>query len=199
MCFCSNNNQFLRNGFYNGNGFNNGLSVANAFGDGFNAINGLGNGYNNRNCCHHRHVVVCRCNTPTPQPVVPVQPTPVSANAVYANVLSTTVVSGATIPIALNTEPSASNITVTNGAVNLTPGTYLVSYYLTGSGADVSASLNLNGTAVSTIETDFADTSTLSKTILVNAVTNPSTLTLTNTGTADLVVQDAGITVVKVA
>ena len=194
MCFCSNNNQFLRNGF------NNGLSVANAFGDGFNAINGLGNGYNNRNCCHHRHVVVCRCNTPTPQPIIPTPPTPVTANAVYANVLSTTVASGANIPVFLNNQAPSSSITVTNGAVNLTSaGTYLISYYVTGSGDGISASLNLTGTAVSSVITDYGTTTTLSKTLLLTVTSVPATLTLSNTGAGALTVLDAGITVVKIA
>lgn len=165
--------------------------------NGVNLANNVSNA--NHSCCNqNRRIIVYQCNRPTPQPIIPVQPVPITANAIYANAVDATVAAGATIPLTLNLSPSASGITISNGSITLPSGYYLVSYSLTAPGPN-SVSLNVNGATISTIVNGGEDAITISRTVIVNATTIPTVLTLTNSGGANLTVDEATLTAVKIA
>ena len=90
------------------------------------------------------------------------------------------------------------NISIANGTVSLEAGVYLVSYYANGSATTFDVTLNLNGTPISTIEIVPTTTDSSSKTLIVNAPTDGSTLTLTNTG-SNFDVVDVGLTVLRLS
>ena len=120
-----------------------------------------------------------------------------TSDAIYANLLGTTVATGDTFDVALNTATTPTTITVTDGVITLPEGDYLVSYYSNGASQDFNVSLNVNGTSVSTLATEDANLISLSKSVIVNSPATGTTLTLVNTGTADFVNTDVGLTVLK--
>ena len=122
-----------------------------------------------------------------------------SSDAIYASSGASTVTSGATAPLTLNTVTPDSSMSVGANAITLSDaGYYLVSYYLTAASTTTDYSLNLNGTTISTIVNADGENASLSRTILVNAPAN-STLTLVNTSANDLSITNTGLTVVKIA
>lgn len=127
------------------------------------------------------------------------------ADTVYAGTnASTTVSTGAIIPITLLASSPSSSLSVSNNAVTLTNGTYIVSYGASGvSGAsqtDLAIGLYLSDSQLSGEELLLANTgSTLgsaSKTILVN--TTGGTLSLHNVSTTDSTFSRATMTITKI-
>ena len=131
-------------------------------------------------------------------PVGPIGPAG-SSDAIYASSGASTIASSATAPIALTAVTPTSSMTVGANAVTLSEdGYYLVTYQLSGSSTDLDYSLYLNGAEISSIDSADTGETTASKTVLVNAPAN-SSLTLVNTGTADIELTETGITVLKVS
>ena len=120
-----------------------------------------------------------------------------TADAVYVNALGATIEPDAIVPVTLNTQTPDSVMTVENNGVTLTAGYYLVSYYVTGSGTDVSVSLENNGAQISSIVEEVATQTTAEKTILLSA-TDGDVLTLVNSSTTALTGTDVGFTVLKI-
>ena len=122
-----------------------------------------------------------------------------TAQSIYASSGISTVASGATAPLVLTTATPESTMTVGSNAVTLTEdGYYLVTYNLTASSQDLTYSLLLDGNVVSTITNAQTSTVTDEKTILLNANAG-SLLTLVNSGTNPLELNDTSITVTKLA
>ena len=109
-----------------------------------------------------------------------------------------TIATESTVPLTLSTQTPTSTSTLAGDTITLTQGYYLVSFYATGTSTDFNLSLLVNGTEAYSLETDDTTLDTLSKTVIVNA-TEGTTLTLSNSGTADLTLDNAGISVVKLA
>ena len=120
-------------------------------------------------------------------------------NAFYARLTAGTIPAGTIFPIALNSATPTNTATISGGVAFLPSGYYLVTYYLDGTSETYSATLNLNGAPVSTLTTTETTEQTLSKTIMIYAPTNDTTLSITNTGTTPFTVTDVGLTVVKLA
>ena len=122
-----------------------------------------------------------------------------TAQSIYASSGISTVASGATAPLVLTTATPTSTMTVGANAITLTEtGYYLVTYNLTASSPDLTYSLLLDGNVVSTITDSQTTTVTDEKTILINANAG-SSLTLVNSGTNTLALDETGITVTKIA
>ena len=122
-----------------------------------------------------------------------------TSDAIFANSGASTVASGATAPLALNTVTPNSSMSVGANAVTLSEdGYYLITYYLTGNSTNANYALNLNGTTVASILNNDEGTFTSSKTILLN-VPAGSSLTLVNNSGVALTLNSTGITVLKVA
>ena len=100
-----------------------------------------------------------------------------------------------TAPLTLSVATPSSTITVSDNAINLPTGYYLVTYNLsTASTGNIDLLLQLNGTTISSIESTSTETDA-SRTLLVNATT-PSTLTLFNNGSA-ITPSNLGVTVTR--
>lgn len=125
-----------------------------------------------------------------------------TSQAIYAYSTIATVASGAIIPIVLSESSPASTMTVTGDEITLTEsGSYLISYYTEGSVAtgDYETSLYLNGVAIPDESITFVGSSGAgSKTILLNTAAG-DTLSIYNTSDTDATVNNASITVLKVA
>lgn len=125
-----------------------------------------------------------------------------TSQAIYAYSTIATVASGAIIPIVLSESSPASTMTVTGNEITLTEaGSYLISYYTEGSVAtgDYETSLYLNGVAIPDESITFVGSSGAgSKTILLNTAAG-DTLSIYNTSDTDATVNNASITVLKVA
>ena len=125
-----------------------------------------------------------------------------TSQAIYADSTTATVASGAIVPISLSASSPASTMTATGNEITLTEaGSYLVSYYTEGSVAtgDYETSLYLNGVAIPDESITFVDSSGAgSKTILLNTEAG-DTLSIYNTSDTDATVNNASITVLKVA
>ena len=123
---------------------------------------------------------------------------PGTSDAVYA-ISTGTIASSALAPLILNVATPTATETVTNNAINLQTGYYLVSYSVSGTSTDaIEMALQLNGSTISTLSSTGAGTIDSSKTLLVQATT-PSTLSIINQGDASLTDANVGITVLKVA
>ena len=120
-----------------------------------------------------------------------------TADAVYVNALGGTIEPNAIVPVTLNTQTPNSVMVAENNGVTLTEGYYLVSYYVTGSGTDVSVSLENNGAQISSIVEEVATQTTAEKTVLLSA-NDGDVLTLVNTSTTALTGTDVGFTVLKI-
>ena len=122
-----------------------------------------------------------------------------SSDALYASSGASTIETGATAPLTLNTATPDTTMSVSANTVTITEaGYYLITYYITGESNELSYSLDLNGATISTIINESNGENTASKTLLLNAVAGDQ-LTLVNTGDAELVITDTGITLLKVA
>ena len=125
-----------------------------------------------------------------------------TSQALYAGTNTVVVASGAIIPIELISESPASTMTVSNNEVVINEnGSYLVSYFASGSvpADDFITSLYLNDAIItneSIVQTNSAGSA--SKTVLLNLSVN-DTLSLYNTSTNEATILDASITVLKVA
>ena len=127
-----------------------------------------------------------------------------TSDGLYASETGATVAAGAIIPIALDSATPTTTMSVVNNSVTLADaGSYLVSYQADGSGSTVDNTVSLyqNG-AILADETLYLSNATergsASKTVIVNASAG-DTLSLYNTSGEALAVNDASITVVKLA
>ena len=102
-------------------------------------------------------------------------------------------------PLVLSLATPTSTSSVTDNAINLDEGYYLVTYSVSGdSTSPINVALQLNGATISTLSTNDAGNIDSSKTVLIQATT-PSTLTILNQGAADLTTANVGITALKLA
>ena len=123
---------------------------------------------------------------------------PGTSDSIYA-VATGTITAGELAPLILSVATPTATPTVTNNAINLPIGYYLVSYSVNGTSTDaIDIGLQLNGSVIYNLTSTGAGTIDSSKTLLVQA-TSPSTLTLINQGAQDLTTANATITVLKVA
>ena len=120
------------------------------------------------------------------------------SNAVYALTSNGTLAPSEASPVAISVQTPNNTTTVAGGTLTVTAGYYLVTYFITGSSADMNLSLNQNGTVVSTILSASTITDTFEKTAIIFAPTT-QTLTLTNTGSDTINYLSIGITAVKLA
>ena len=120
------------------------------------------------------------------------------SDALFAVSNIATIASGSVVPLTLSTQTPTSTSTLAGDTITLTQGYYLVSIYSTGSSTDFELSLLVNGTQEFLLETDDSTLETLSKTVIINAAEG-TTLALSNTGTSALSLENAGISVVKLA
>ena len=123
-------------------------------------------------------------------------------DAIYANINTVTVESGAIIPLALNIETADSSMSVVDNAVDITEdGVYLVSYFADGDVAtgDYEVSLYLNDTPFSNEVLSFVGTTGLgSKTILLSLSAGDS-VALYNTSDDTATLTSASLTLLKLA
>ena len=139
-------------------------------------------------------------------PVGPIGPQgpvgPAGTNdAIYATSTTATVATGAIIPLTLASATADTSMTVVDNEVNITEaGTYLISYFTDGSVAtgDYITSLYLNDSAVANESLNVGTDGIASKTILLS-LNAGDTLALYNTSTSDAAVDNASITVLKLA
>ena len=115
----------------------------------------------------------------------------------YANLTSGVVSSDETFPLVANESSPISTIPIVDGIATLPIGYYLVTFEGEGETTDYNITLNLNGTPISSISSTV--NGPYSKTVIINATTDNSTLSITNTGTATFTVTDIGMTIVKIA
>ncbi len=154
-------------------------------------------GLRNDNCPYYvnplyRNVIIGNQGPRGPQGL------PGQSDAIYA-VSTGTIAPQSLAPLILSVATPNSTPTVTNNAINLPVGYYLVSYSVSGSSIDaISTALQLNGSVISTLTSTGAETIDSSKTLLVQATT-PSTLTFINQGESAITNANVGITVLKVA
>ena len=120
------------------------------------------------------------------------------ADALFAESNLGTIAVGSTVPLTLSAQTPTSTTTLTGDTLTLSQGYYLVTFYATGSSPDYDLTLVVNGTQEFSLESDVTTLQTLSKTVILNASAN-TTLSLLNTGTGALALEDAGISVVKLA
>ena len=126
-------------------------------------------------------------------------------DALYAYGGTQTVASGAIIPLANSTSTPTTTMTLTDNAIVLPAGTYLVTYGATGTrttDGNLSAQLYANGSALANeIVSDnatSANSANLSKTILYTAAADGTTLSLYNTSGESVNLTGANITAVRI-
>ena len=123
-------------------------------------------------------------------------------DAIYANINTVAVASGAIIPLALNTQTIDSSMSIFNNAVDITEdGVYLVSYFANGDVAtgDYEVSLYLNGAPIANEVLSFVGTTGLgSKTILLTLSAGDS-VALYNTSDSTATLASASLTLLKLA
>ena len=120
------------------------------------------------------------------------------ADALFAESEVATIAVGSNVPLTLSTQTPTSTTTLAGDTLTLSQGYYLVTFYATGSSPDYDLTLVVNGTQEFSLETDVTTLQTLSKTVILNASAG-TTLSLLNTGTGALALEDGGISVVKLA
>ncbi len=120
------------------------------------------------------------------------------ADALFAESNVGTIAVGDTLPLTLSAQTPISTSTLAGDTITLSQGYYLVTFYSTGSSPDYDLTLVVNGTQEFTLESADTTLQTLSKTVILNAPQG-TTLSLLNTGTGALALEDAGISVVKLA
>ncbi len=125
-----------------------------------------------------------------------------TSQALYAGVTTAVVASGTIIPIELISESPESTMTVSDNEVVINEdGSYLVSYFVSGSVPtnEFITALYLNGSPITSeniVQSNSAGAA--SKTILLNLSTG-DTLSLYNTSATEATLSSASITVLKVA
>lgn len=126
-------------------------------------------------------------------------------DALYAYGGTQTVATGAIIPLANSTSTPTTTMTLTDNAIVLPVGTYLVTYGATGTrttDGNLSAQLYANGSALANeIVSDnatSANSANLSKTILYTAAADGTTLSLYNTSGESVNLTGANITAVRI-
>lgn len=126
-------------------------------------------------------------------------------DALYAYGGTQTVATGAIIPLANSTSTHTTTMTLTDNAIVLPAGTYLVTYGATGTrttDGNLSAQLYSNGSALANeIVSDnatSANSANLSKTILYTAAADGTTLSLYNTSGESVNLTGANITAVRI-
>lgn len=126
-------------------------------------------------------------------------------DALYAYSGTQTVASNSVIPLTLSTTTPTTTMTLSNNAISLPAGTYLVTYGATGTrttDGNLSAQLYANGSALANeIVSDnatSANSANLSKTILYTAAADGTTLSLYNTSGESVNLTGANITAVRI-
>ena len=126
-------------------------------------------------------------------------------DALYAYGGTQTVASNSVIPLTLSTTTPTTTMTLSNNAISLPAGTYLVTYGATGTrttDGNLSAQLYANGSALANeIVSDnatSANSANLSKTILYTAAADGTTLSLYNTSGESVNLTGANITAVRI-
>lgn len=126
-------------------------------------------------------------------------------DALYAYGGTQTVASGAIIPLASSVTTPTTTMSLASNAITLPQGTYLITYGATGErGADgnLSVQLYVNGAAdANEIITDYATTTNaanVSKTILYNATTDGTTISLYNVSGESVNLTGANITAMRI-
>ena len=126
-------------------------------------------------------------------------------DALYAHSGTQTVASNSVIPLTLSTTTPTTTMTLSNNAISLPTGTYLVTYGATGTrttDGNLSAQLYANGSALANeIVSDnatSANSANLSKTILYTAAADGTTLSLYNTSGESVNLTGANITAVRI-
>lgn len=126
-------------------------------------------------------------------------------DALYAYGGTQTVATGAIIPLANSTSTPTTTMTLTDNAIVLPAGTYLVTYGATGTrttDGNLSAQLYANGSALANeIVSDnatSANSANLSKTILYTAAADGTTLSLYNTSGESVNLTGANITAMRI-
>lgn len=127
-----------------------------------------------------------------------------ATDALYASVGETTVGAGAVIPLTLDSASPTTSLSVIGNAVELPEaGSYIVAYSVNGSNAegDLVLGLYFNGASIadeSLTLSSAGDEVSGSKTILINTL-GAGTLELYNLSQSDSVLDNAGLTVIKIA
>lgn len=126
-------------------------------------------------------------------------------DALYAYGGTQTVATGAIIPLTNSTSTPTTTMTLTDNAIVLPAGTYLVTYGATGTrttDGNLSAQLYANGSALANeIVSDnatSANSANLSKTILYTAAADGTTLSLYNTSGESVNLTGANITAMRI-
>lgn len=126
-------------------------------------------------------------------------------DALYAYGGTQTVASNSVIPLTLSTTTPTTTMTLSNNAISLPAGTYLVTYGATGTrttDGNLSTQLYANGSALANeIVSDnatSANSANLSKTILYTAAADGTTLSLYNTSGESVNLTGANITAVRI-
>lgn len=126
-------------------------------------------------------------------------------DALYAYGGTQTVASNSVIPLTLSTTTPTTTMTLSNNAISLPAGTYLVTYGATGTrttDGNLSAQLYANGSALANeIISDnatSANSANLSKTILYTAAADGTTLSLYNTSGESVNLTGANITAMRI-
>ncbi len=126
-------------------------------------------------------------------------------DALYAYGGTQTVASNSVIPLTLSTTTPTTTMTLSNNAISLPAGTYLVTYGATGTrttDGNLSAQLYANGSALANeIVSDnatSANSANLSKTILYTAAADGTTLSLYNTSGESVNLTGANITAMRI-
>ncbi len=126
-------------------------------------------------------------------------------DALYAYGGTQTVATGAIIPLANSTSTPTTTMTLTDNAIVLPAGTYLVTYGATGTrttDGNLSAQLYANGSALAneivSNNATSANSANLSKTILYTAAADGTTLSLYNTSGESVNLTGANITAVRI-
>lgn len=123
-------------------------------------------------------------------------------DALYASIGTVTVETDTIIPLALETETATTSMSVVNNAVDIAQdGVYLISYFADGDVAtgDYEVSLYLNGAPVTNEVLAFSGTSGVgSKTILLNLSAGDS-VALYNTSAETATLENASISLLRLA
>ena len=128
-------------------------------------------------------------------------------DALYASLTGGTFATGAILPITQTAATPTTTMTVTANAVNLQPGTYLVTFGANGintdaTGGDFSVQLYANGTAVpnetATDDANATQNGSASKSLIYTA-TAPTALSIHNTSVGESTYDNAYMTVLKLS
>ena len=142
----------------------------------------------------------CSTSNDVVNPIIP------TSFCFFENNLGGTVTTGSIIPVGLTSSLGGkiTASTTTAGAVNLTPGTYEITYFVNGTipaSTTMSVGLRANGVqvagSISTVSGTAGNQATVSKTIVLTVASN-TMLELYNTGTDSLTISNANIVVKEI-